>query len=403
MSKLVLDGAVLWLGDGRTQRGHVVVADGRIESVGTGRYSGDLAAIDLAGTALSPGMIDLMLLGGFDMSIVHDDAIEIARRYLRLGVTSVQFTGGMLPSQTIEKLASRMRQVVGHRDADAAHVWGVYMEGPFMDPDFVGGGLRIHAQAPTTTNVQRIVDLFGEVMMMMNISPGTEGDVEAVHRLRDAGKVVSMAHSNAPAGRVKACLDAGTTVLGHCWDNNSGLLGDSGVQQPTIEHVALTDDRVEFIHLICDGTHVHSVMVELVRRCRGVEAICLVTDANQKSGTPDGEFIRDSGDVFYKRDGVCRKKRDNGLAGSATFLPDDFRNFVRFTGVRPHEAIRTVTSNPARSLGIDDRVGLIAPGLLADLIAWDDRLRVRRIWLGGREIKPVSDLAEVQADPVKLA
>ena len=92
MNPFVLDGARLWIGDGTVRDGHVVVADGRIDLVGSGSYAGPLERLDLRGLALSPGLIDLMLLGGFDLSIVQDDPIEIARRSRDLlganGITS---------------------------------------------------------------------------------------------------------------------------------------------------------------------------------------------------------------------------------------------------------------------------------------------------------------------------
>lgn len=396
MNTLVLDGAVIWVGDGSVCRGHVIVRDGRIESIADGAYRGPLPKTDLSGMALSPGLIDLMVLGGFDLSILRDNPIEIARRYLRLGVTSLLFCNGTLPWEFLKPVAENVRRAVAYRDLDAARVWGHYAEGPFVVPEYVGGGIRDQVRPPTRENVQSMLDMFGDALHLLNISPGAENDLDAIRQAVSAGKAVSMAHSAAPAEHVLQCLDAGTTVLGHCWDNNFGLIGDSGVQQPTIEHVAFTDERVKWIHIISDGVHVHPILVDLVRRARGLESICLVTDANQKSGTPDGEFIRDNGDVFYKKGGVCRKKRDHGLAGSATFLPDDFRNFVRFTRTRPWEAIRTVTLNPARSIGVDDQVGLVAPGRIADLVAWDDKLRVQRIWRAGREIAPNHDIAETR-------
>ena len=373
----------------------MAVRGGRIDTVGKGRYGGDLPAIDLGGAALSPGMIDLMVLGGFDMSILRDDQVEIARQYLRLGVTSIQVCTGTLHWEGLNQTAENTRNAQRHEGTDAARVIGLYPEGPFQDPELTGGSAREYAIPPSAENVQRILDELGDAVTMINVSPGTPGDADAARAFVEAGRVVSMAHSNAPADRVKACVDAGTSVLGHTWDNNSGLIGDSGVQQPTIEHVALTDDRVKWLHLISDGTHVHPIMIELMLRCRGVEAICLVTDCNQKSGCADGPFLWDDGRDFYKKDGVCRVKATDGLAGSATLLPDDFRNFVRFTGLPPHVAIRTVTHNAGVSVGLGDHIGLLAPGRCADMVMWDDKLRVRRIWRAGAELGNVSDFAEV--------
>ncbi|MCE9590711.1 MAG: amidohydrolase family protein [Planctomycetes bacterium] len=397
MTRHVLDHAQLWIGDGTALDGHVVVSGDTIESVAPGRYRGDLPVTDMKGLALSPGMIDLMVLGGFDRSILRDDPLDIAREYLRLGVTSCQFCSGTLPWASMVKVAGNVTRGMQYTGDDAAAMLGYYLEGPFQHPDLTGASLRENALPPTAENVNRVLAELGGPLTMINVSPGTDGDAEAVAMLRRAGKVVSMAHSNAPAERVLRCLDAGTSVLGHVFDNNSGLLGDSGVQQPTIEHVAFTDDRVKAIHLICDGSHVHPVLVRMVLRCRGVETVCLVTDCVPRAGRPDGPYTWDDGRPFYKKGGVGRTDKHH-LTGSALLLPDHLRNFVKFTGLAPHKAIRTVTLNPAASIGLDHKIGLLAPGRAADLAAWDPGLRVRRVWRRGKEVRDISDYAEISLD-----
>jgi N-acetylglucosamine-6-phosphate deacetylase len=66
--------------------------------------------------------------------------------------------------------------------------------------------------------------------------------------------------------------------------------------------------------------------------------------------------------------------------------------------LHPADAIRTVTSNPAESLNLQNRLGLLAPGRMADLVAWDAQLRVRRVWKSGQEVSPLSNIAEVRIE-----
>jgi len=394
MTRHVLDNAQIWIGDGRAFSGHVVIVNEKIESVAQGRYSGNLPVTDLNGSALSPGLIDLMVLGGFDKSILRDDPLDIARDYLKLGVTSCQFCSGTLPWQSLVKIADNVTRGRNYTGNDASTVLGYYLEGPFQHPDMTGASLRENSLPPSAENVRRVLDELGGPLTMINVSPGTDGDAEAVAMFKRAGKVVSMAHSNAPADRVVRCIESGTAVLGHVFDNNSGLIGDSGVQQPTIEHIALIDERIKAIHLICDGSHVHPLLVKLVLRCRGVETICLVTDCVPRAGCPDGPYTWDDGRPFYKKGGVGRTDKHH-LTGSALLLPDHFRNFINFTGLSPQVAIRTVTFNPAASINMGSQIGLLAPGYFADLAAWDDKLRIRRVWRRGQEVAAVSDYAEV--------
>lgn len=389
-----ISNAVVWPGDGREFIGHVLVSDGTIEDVRPGPYSGRLPAVDCGGLALSPGLIDLMVLGGFDLSVLRDDPAAIAREYLRLGVTACQFCIAALPFESVQRIAANTERATRQEDPDTAEILGLYLEGPFQQPELTGASMRQYALPPTAQNVARIVDELGPAVRMVNVAPGLPGAAGAVRCLTAAGKTVSMAHSDASAEDIVDCLEAGTTVLGHVWDNNSGRIGDSGVQQPTLEHVALTDERVRFLHLICDGTHVHPMLVRLTLRCRGLDALCLATDAVIRAGRPDGPYANDDGRLFAKQHGVGRT--DTGwLAGSALLLPDQLRTFIGITGLPPARAIRTVTLNPATSLKLDARLGLLAPGRRADMVAWHvQTMAVKRVWKAGRELVNVSAFRE---------
>jgi N-acetylglucosamine-6-phosphate deacetylase len=396
MATTALINAQLWIGDGRSSRGYVIVENAVIADVGTGPPPSGLAdvVVDLAGMALSPGLIDLMVLGGFGYSLLRDPPSQITRRYLRYGVTGIQFCVASLPWSSLCRASQHVQEAMQEDTDAAAAVLGLYLEGPFQQPHLTGASARDFALAPTEAHVRALIEQMGAPVRMVNVAPGLEQDTAAIRQLVGSGKIVTMAHSDAPASRVLPCLEAGTSVLGHIWDNGAPVAGDSGVQQPSIDQVALVDDRVEFIHLICDGVHADPVMVRMTHRCRGVEALCLVTDANVASGCPDGPFQWDDGRTFVKSGGVCRTG-EGWLSGSALLLPDMFRNFVSYTGAAPSSAIRTVTWNPARSLGKDDQMGLLAPGRLADMVAWDEQLRVRRVWRRGLEVEDLLETAEV--------
>jgi N-acetylglucosamine-6-phosphate deacetylase len=392
--RYVLDHATLWIGDGHSFEGHVVVAGDRIEVVERDRFDGALPTVDLEGAALSPGLVDIMVCGGFNLSLLHDDPVEIARRLLPLGVTTCQLAVGTLTEQDLVRVCDKARAAVAYDGLDAARITGVYFEGPFYDRACVGGNNADLVWPATAVNVERFLDMCGHVTPMVNISPGIDGDAEAIALLKGAGKRVAMSHSAAGGDRVVACIEAGASQIGHIFNNGVPACAEPGVHRPHLDYVGLADDRIEFVHVISDGTHVHPVMINLALQARGIEAICLVSDANNLGGAPDGPFTFDSGLEAIKKDGVGRLLSGQ-LAGSARLLPDDFRNFVTMTGLPPHEAIRAATLNAATAVGLEDQVGILAPHRSADFVAWDSKLSVRRVWRGGQEVEHVSDFAEV--------
>ena len=69
---------------------------------------------------------------------------------------------------------------------------------------------------------------------------------------------------------------------------------------------------------------------------------------------------------------------DGTLAGSATDLYDCMRCAVSF-GVPREHAIWAATRNPAKSIGIYDRVGSLTPGKEADVLLVDEDLKLCRV------------------------
>jgi imidazolonepropionase-like amidohydrolase len=60
-------------------------------------------------------------------------------------------------------------------------------------------------------------------------------------------------------------------------------------------------------------------------------------------------------------------------------------------GLDTETALRSITVNPAKILGLDDRVGALKPGLDADVVLWsgdplDVMSRAVRVFVGGREV-----------------
>src|SRR3546814_15143949 len=65
------------------------------------------------------------------------------------------------------------------------------------------------------------------------------------------------------------------------------------------------------------------------------------------------------------------------------------------------DGLAGLTRVPAQALGVDDRIGAIAPGMLADLVLWSgDPLEVssvaRQVWLGGQAIEMRSRQTELR-------
>ena len=55
-------------------------------------------------------------------------------------------------------------------------------------------------------------------------------------------------------------------------------------------------------------------------------------------------------------------------------------------GISEEDAVRASTFNPACALGVQDKVGAIATGMIADFIVCRSDYTGKRVFMGGKEI-----------------
>ena len=94
-----------------------------------------------------------------------------------------------------------------------------------------------------------------------------------------------------------------------------------------------------------------------------------ITDGLQAMDLPDGTYIYD-GIEYQSKNGVARYHNDT-LIGTTLRLIQLVLRLKEFTNCSFDTAIKTVTENPARLLGMENRKGTIAVGKDADLVILD--------------------------------
>ena len=155
-----------------------------------------------------------------------------------------------------------------------------------------------------------------------------------------------------------------------------------GTDKNDWEEFTLYDPDI-YAEIICDenGIHVQPDMIKMVVRTKGIERMILITDAMPLSGdytNNEAEGIAYGPDLNYDYEGH--------LAGSHLTLDNACRNLMKHTGYGLCHAIRFATLNPARLLGIEERVGSLEAGKTANLILIDDMVHVKRVILYGETV-----------------
>ena len=209
---------------------------------------------------------------------------------------------------------------------------------------------------------------------LATIAPELPGALDVIATLVGRGVVVSLGHTDATAAEFGAGRVAGARYVTHLFN----AMRPFGHRDPGPIGATLADAGV-VAGVICDGIHVDPMAVRMAWRALGPDRLNLVTDAVAALGNEGGAAV---GAVGVTVDATGVRNAAGVLAGSVLRLDEALRNLVAFTGCAVPEALATVTSTPARVLGVIDR-GRLEPGARADVTVLDDDLRVVETVVGG--------------------
>ena len=352
--------------------GWVLVEGERIVEV-TDRRPGGAAVEDLGRVTLVPGFVDLHCHGGGGRSFTGGDeaARVVLATHRRHGTTS---TMASLVTDSADRLERQVRDLA----ALVAHdeLVGVHLEGPWLSDLHAGAHARALLRDPDVGEAARLLDAAPGVVRMVTLATERPGGLRLVALLRERGVLVALGHTDATYAHTHEALDAGVTVATHLFNAERGL--HHREPGPVL---ALLERPEVVVELIADGVHVHPALLRETFRRVG-ERVVLVTDAMAAAGSGDGAY--DLGPTRVEvAGGVARAGAGGPLAGSVLTLDQALAHVVEEVGVGLPEAVRALTSTPARVLGRPD-LGVLAPGAYADLVTLDEQLRVGSVMRRGR-------------------
>jgi len=367
------------------ERGAVLVDEGRIIAAGPAADVPTRAGadeLDGTGMILAPGFIDLQVNGAFGDDFTDDPAViwRVAARLPRYGVTSFLPT---IITSPLDRIAAGRRVVTEAAPAGfrGARPLGLHAEGPFLNPQKKGAHNPAYLRLPDAAAVADWSPRTG--VRLVTLAPELPGALGVIAALSSRGVLVSEGHSMATYEQARAGFDAGARYGTHLFNAMPGL----GHRDPGLPGALLTDDRTT-VGFIADGVHTHPSVIALVWRTLGAARLNLVTDAMAALGMPAGKHLL--GDYEVTVDATSARLADGTLAGSILSLDQAVRNLIGFTGCTLAEALPTVTTTPARAIGLDRERGRIEPGYVADMVLLSRDLCVRATIAEGQVVYATS-------------
>jgi len=370
----------------------IVIENGRITAVtaaAQARIPQGARVLDLNGHTVIPGLVGMH---NHTFYTTRGRSVQLQfsspRLYLANGVTTIRTTGGTSPYHEINMKKSIERgEVPGPR----MHLTGPYLTGP--------GGAATMAQVAGPEEARRIVLYWADegitwFKAYTDISRAALGAaIEAAHSrgLKFTGHLCSVSFREA--------VDLGIDSLEHGFFTNSDY-----VPNRTPDRCA-SNMRDSLLTVPLDGPEVRQTIADMVKRKVAMTSTLAVyelsypdrppletrvldalapeardeylstraeTSARAAQSTMPDLFKRAQSfeRAFVKAGGLLAAGVDpTGMGGALPGFGDQ-RNFELLieAGFSPVEAIQVMSLNGAKVLGVDDRLGSIATGKLADLV-----------------------------------
>ena len=365
--------------DNEFRMGAFEVVDGKFGAILPENVPSD--AIDLGGATVIPGLIEVHSHGcaGADFSDGDYEGLKaMAKQYAAWGVTSFAPASMTLPYDVLEKAFATAKRLVEENIEGLSVLRGIQMEGPFFCYAKRGAQNADYLKNPDFEGFKALYDGCGGLVRIVDVAPELPGAAEFVAQ---ASKLctVSIAHTDSDYDHAKAAVDAGVTHLTHLYNAMPAIHH----RNPGVIPAAVENAKVQ-AEIIADGYHIHPSSVRLAFTMFKNRMV-LVSDSGRCAGKDEGYQFDLGGQMAELRGGVAKLVGTNTIACSASNLWTCLCNAISW-GIPEEEAVRAATYNPACALGVQNEVGSIATGKVADFLVCTDGYASKRVFLAGKEI-----------------
>ncbi len=350
--------AHVFIADRFVQNQALIIDQGLIQSVAPAEPHAHFDLTLNEDCYLLPGMIDLHIHGanGADVMDATPEALAtISQALARDGVTGFLATTMTASQEKIEAALNNVCRFENDpRSKEGAEILGLHLEGPFLSEAFVGAQSAEHLKMPDPELLIQWQTLAQGKIKILTLAPELHKATELIHTALTQNIIPSIGHAAATYEETLQAIESGACYATHLFNAMSGLHH----RNPGAALALLEDDRVT-AELILDGLHLAPSIVRLALKCKGLERLVFVTDAMRAKCLKNGEYDLGGQTVILKND-AARLKSNGALAGSVLSLNQALKNACDYTGLELARFVPSVTSTPARILGLSEKIGNIA-------------------------------------------
>lgn len=363
---------------------HVLIFSNNIEAIISMEAYADFTEahdVILFDGYLLPGFIDIHIHGavGHDVMDASTEALaHISNALVHTGTTAYLATTMTMAQDAIEGSLSTVRAFMTHQknriehEPVGAEILGVHLEGPFINPAYKGAQDPKHIQTPTLSWIEPYFD----TIKMITYAPEMDPDFAFAKAMRAHDVVLSIGHSGSDYETALKAYEQGVTHVTHCFNACTGLHH----RKPGVVGAALA--RPFTIDIIADGIHIHPDFMAAFIQLKGIDQTILITDAMRAALMPDGNYSL-GGQTVVLKDNACRLE-DGTLAGSVLTTVKAFNNLLNKEGITLLNLVQMLSENPAKKLGVFDRMGSIDVGKFANLVLMTSEGSIQSVFVRGQ-------------------
>lgn len=369
----------------RIEKCNVLVENGKIAKISTDETSAD-CVIDCTSLYLAPGFIDLHVHGGGGYSMMDKDGENIKKACLahaKHGTTSILPTMLSSAESVLIETANRIADV--SNDFSECNILGVHFEGPYLSPKMSGaqsedGICDVNLNSP-------LLDV--ENLKMITIAPELQGAHTLAKRFKDKNIVVAAGHTTASFDQMEEAIENGFSDFTHIYNASVSTHKEGAFRVAGAVESALTNEN-STVQVIGDLCHLPLGLVRLIYKCKTSEKAYFITDGLEFSASKlsEGEKVTQAnGVVAIYQNGVMMTEDLTRLAGSASSMDKMLKNAVETVKIPLVDAVKMVSSTPAKVIGVDSKKGYIRENYDADIVIFDENINIKQVMVNGKFIK----------------
>ena len=369
------------------REGTVEIEKGMIRDIRWGhtdKVSKDDDVIDAEGKYVLPGLVDIHFHGcaGYDFCDATRESLDhIAAYELKSGITTI-CPASMTYSEEIlngvVENAVKFRDLHESKEADLkkfSTLRGINLEGPFLSFTKRGAQNPEYLMKPNAAMLRRLQKKADGLVKLVSIAPEVDGAIECIKKCHGEFQF-SIAHTEADYETASKAIEAGASHVTHLFNAMPPFIH----RAPGVIGAAFDHEETD-VEEICDGIHITPTVIRATFKLFGDKRVILISDSMMATGMKDGQYALGGQPVTVKGH-LATLTKDGTIAGSATNLFDCMVNVIHM-GISPESAVRAATYNPARSIGILDKVGTITPGKAADCLIVGNDWKLKKVIHGG--------------------